>query len=1423
MAAPKSEEIDFPRGGASILTPLEHRQISIKAANDLFKSSEKRKESSEEPAVKKRRKTDKKKAVASKKENKPTTEKHAPIDRLSLKDLNPETLMTGCITKIKDLELIVALPSQIIGVVPITEISEQVSAAVERVAGDNDNDEDDDDDDDEEEQGLPSLYKLFRVGQFVQCRVVRVEEADLSDKRTKTNIELTLRPEAINRDVAKVDASEGSVFTASVKSAEDHGYILSLGIDDITAFCNLKEAESYINEYNNGEPLVPGQIVQCIVKKTPKKDQRTVNVTLDSSQASKAVVKSPASTLHSIVPGLKVNGTIKAVQPKGMNITFMGLYDATIDISQIPNGDVSSYNVGDNITFRVLFCSPSVNHKMVGGTLLPHLLTNNKNQAQQYAGARYPRGTLLEQVKVVRVARNKGLYMTIKGDDNIQAFASVNNISDDRIENVVETSTKYGVDTVHNARVLSYSPMEDVLSVTLKKSVIEEKYGNVGEIEIGDMIEGTVQKFNRSGLLLNISSGIIALVPVMHYADAALQQPELKYKPGNKVRGRVLERDLDNSRILVSLKQTLIDSPLPRITSWETAKSDMVTHAVIQSVRPNGAILRFYGGMTGFVPASQMTEARGTNLASAFRIGQPVKAYIYAVNQDQRRIIASLTNVGKIKKQEKDARKKEEAEKYTIGKIVPATIKSVKEMQLNLEFENGRHGRVAITEAFTDISQVKDLKRPLGQFKNGDKIDVKILGVRNTKNHGYLPITRTQDVKEVIECSLKLGSKADSGRGKVGEKYLGVVTKIAKKHVDITVGAQLHGLIRKQFTSSDPVKATDFQKEYTVGQMVPVELVILDRQHHTAEFVPSNDKAIPRINNVKSVKVGMIGLGLVQRITRHQGMQIQIAHGIHGRVHRTDLVDTYSSDPLADYKDGMVVRYAVIATNYRKNQFDLSLRSCRIDPKTAPSTANPEINSIKDIEADQVLWGYVSNVADTGVFVSLGRNVTARIKIGYLSDEFVKDWKKLYSAGQLVKCRILHVDAENNRVEGALNKSRVGDKKDEDGDDIMDELSSDDDLESEEEEEEEDEEVQQEDEEMQDVRDIDEDMGEAAAKDNGDESSDSDNEDTPVAALGGKGFDWSGTVPEAKQESDDESDEDDSDDEQQVKKKKKGTEKQVEDKTAELSSTAPQSAGDYERVLVGSPNSSFLWINYMAYQLQLSEIEKAREIGNRALNTISFREEQEKMNVWMAMLNLENTYGSDESLEEVFKRSCVYCDPEKMHMQLAEMYERTGKTEKAQALLEESLKKFSQNPKFWTHFGLFYLKNDNVEGARELLQRCVKVLPKHHHVETISKFAQMEFKHGEPERGRTIFEGLLSSYPKRIDIWSVYVDMEIKAGDQETIRRLFERLTSMKVSSKKMKFFFKKWLQYEKEHGSEEDAERVKEKALDYVNSADRA
>ena len=41
----------------------------------------------------------------------------------------------------------------------------------------------------------------------------------------------------------------------------------------------------------------------------------------------------------------------------------------------------------------------------------------------------------------------------------------------------------------------------------------------------------------------------------------------------------------------------------------------------------------------------------------------------------------------------------------------------------------------------------------------------------------------------------------------------------------------------------------------------------------------------------------------------------------------------------------------------------------------------------------------------------------------------------------------------------------------------------------------------------------------------------------------------------------------------------------------------------------------------------------------------------------------------------------------------------------------------------------------------------------------------LEFKHGEPERGKTLFDNVLTSYPKRTDICSMYVDVLIRNED----------------------------------------------------------
>lgn len=56
----------------------------------------------------------------------------------------------------------------------------------------------------------------------------------------------------------------------------------------------------------------------------------------------------------------------------------------------------------------------------------------------------------------------------------------------------------------------------------------------------------------------------------------------------------------------------------------------------------------------------------------------------------------------------------------------------------------------------------------------------------------------------------------------------------------------------------------------------------------------------------------------------------------------------------------------------------------------------------------------------------------------------------------------------------------------------------------------------------------------------------------------------------------------------------------------------------------------------------------------------------------------------------------------------------------------------------------------------------------------------LEYKHGQVESGRTMFEGIVSNYPKRMDIWAIYMDMEVKySNNQVQARHLFERCLSL--------------------------------------------
>ncbi|VVA97359.1 unnamed protein product [Arabis nemorensis] len=267
-----------------------------------------------------------------------------------------------------------------------------------------------------------------------------------------------------------------------------------------------------------------------------------------------------------------------------------------------------------------------------------------------------------------------------------------------------------------------------------------------------------------------------------------------------------------------------------------------------------------------------------------------------------------------------------------------------------------------------------------------------------------------------------------------------------------------------------------------------------------------------------------------------------------------------------------------------------------------------------------------------------------------------------------------------------------------------------------------------------------------------------------------------------------------------------------------LENHAPENADEFEKLVRSSPNNSFVWIKYMAFMLSLADIEKARSIAERALKTIIVREEEEKLNIWVAYFNLENEHGSppEEAVKKVFERALQYCDKKKVYLALLGVYERTEQYKLADKLLDEMAKKFKQSSKVWLRKMQSSLKQ-NEDGIQSVVNRALLCLPRHKHIKFISQTAILEFKCGLAERGRSLFEGVLREYPKRTDLWSVYLDQVcyIPLPQPKLLRSLLERAISLSLPPKKMK----KYLEYEKSADVEERVEYVKQRAMEYADS----
>ena len=115
----------------------------------------------------------------------------------------------------------------------------------------------------------------------------------------------------------------------------------------------------------------------------------------------------------------------------------------------------------------------------------------------------------------------------------------ISQTSDDHTPSLSSLSGPWKLGTTHRARVTGYFSFDGLLQLSLKPSTLEQKFLQVSDFHVGELLKGPVKKLTDTGLFVSLSGNLDGVVWPSHYADIALKHPSKRFKVGGSVKCRV--------------------------------------------------------------------------------------------------------------------------------------------------------------------------------------------------------------------------------------------------------------------------------------------------------------------------------------------------------------------------------------------------------------------------------------------------------------------------------------------------------------------------------------------------------------------------------------------------------------------------------------------------------------------------------------------------------------------------------------------------------------------------------------------------------------------------------------------------------------------------------------------------------------------
>ena len=340
--------------------------------------------------------------------------------------------------------------------------------------------------------------------------------------------------------------------------------------------------------------------------------------------------------------------------------------------------------------------------------------------------------------------------------------------------------------------------------IVSRQQFLEEKEKQVWDTflanyKVNDVINGRVLKFVQFGAFVEVAG-----------LDALLHRENLSWKTNAKIKEVlklneerdfvILNIDPEEKKISLGLKQLKDD---PWLTAEDRYKVGDQVSGTVETIVKVGAFVEIEEGIDGFLHYSDLSWTKHSPEVKNFLTkGQKIELKILSVNQAERKINLGL-------KQLQDNPWDSITERFPVGSIHTKKIKNIVKFGLFVNLEEGIDCLINIS----NLSWQEDNESQLKDFKVGQEIDFKILGVNKEENK------ISGGIKQLHKSPWQI----------IKETYLprqtvkGTVSKIVKFGLFVKLDEQVEGFIHISELSKNRIE--DIEKDFKVGDSI--EAIVL--------------------------------------------------------------------------------------------------------------------------------------------------------------------------------------------------------------------------------------------------------------------------------------------------------------------------------------------------------------------------------------------------------------------------------------------------------------------------------------------------------------------------------------------------------------------------------------------------------------------